>query len=116
MDHSFPFLSPGFRFQKAFAAGKLIPLRVPVTVATSVSIEPVLRGEGRLLRDARLRLGYTQQMLADFMQVGLTTVKRAESGESLRSSTIALICGYFSDRYGRLVTPDELGLTFQRVV
>jgi DNA-binding XRE family transcriptional regulator len=62
------------------------------------------------LREARLKLGYTQQMLADFALVSLSTIERAERGERIRVTSMHLICQCFSERFQRPVTPDELGL------
>lgn len=62
------------------------------------------------LRKARIGLGYTQKVLADFVQVSESTIKRAEAGKPLRVDNIHLICRYFSDRYNRQVEPQELGL------
>jgi transcriptional regulator with XRE-family HTH domain len=62
------------------------------------------------LKKARLRLGYTQKVLADFAQVGEATIQRAESGKPLRPDSIQQICNHFSERYQRPVPPQELGL------
>src|ERR1700680_2862278 len=62
------------------------------------------------LKKARLKLGYTQAMLADFAQVGEATIQRAENGKPLRPDTIQQLCDYFSQRYERPVQPGELGL------
>jgi tetratricopeptide (TPR) repeat protein len=65
------------------------------------------------LKTARLKLGYTQAMLADFAQVGEATIQRAENGKPLRSDSIQHICDFFSDRYERPIKPDELGLVYE---
>lgn len=62
------------------------------------------------LKKARLKLGYTQKLLADFAQVGEATIQRAEGGKSLRPDSIQQICNHFGERYQRQVTPQELGL------
>ena len=62
------------------------------------------------LKKARLKLGYTQVMLADFAQVGKATIQRAERGEPLRPDTIRQLCEFFSQYYHRQVEPEELGL------
>ena len=64
------------------------------------------------LKKARLKLGYTQVVLADFAQVGKATIQRAERGEPLRPDTIRQLCSYFSERYHRQVEAQELGLVF----
>lgn len=64
------------------------------------------------LKKARLKLGYTQVMLADFTQVGKATIQRAERGESLRPDTIRQLCDYFSEHYHRQIEPEELGLIY----
>jgi tetratricopeptide (TPR) repeat protein len=67
------------------------------------------------LKKARLKLGYTQAMLADFAQVGEATIQRAENGKPLRPDTIQQLCDYFSQRYERTVQPDELGLVYEEL-
>ena len=62
------------------------------------------------LKKARLDLGYTQTMLADFAQVSVPTIKRAEAGKPLRADMVQLICQYFSSHYHHQVEPKELGL------
>src|SRR5947199_9845436 len=57
-----------------------------------------------LLRTERLRRGWTQQQLADFAGISLSTVERAEKGESIRVDCIQRICECLSK------TSDELGL------
>ena len=49
------------------------------------------------LRKARLGLArpLTQQQLADFAQVSLSTIERAERGEPIRIDSIQRICDYF---------------------
>lgn len=66
-----------------------------------------------LLKKARLSLGYTQQMLADFAGVGKATIQRAESGKPLRPDTVHQLCLYFSECFKRTVTPLELGLMYE---
>src|SRR2546423_13520727 len=65
------------------------------------------------LKKARLKLGYTQAMLADFAQVGEATIQRAENGKPLRADSIQHIRDYFSEYYQRPVKPDELGLVYE---
>jgi transcriptional regulator with XRE-family HTH domain len=57
-----------------------------------------------LLRAERLRHGWTQQQLADFAGISLSTVERAEKGESIRVDCIQRLCECFSK------TSEELGL------
>ena len=64
------------------------------------------------LKKARLNLGYTQVMLADFAQVGKATIQRAERGEPLRPDTVRQLCDYFSEHYHRQVEAEELGLVY----
>src|SRR5712691_9391811 len=65
------------------------------------------------LRRARNRLGLTQRQLADFTQVGKSTIERAEAGKPVRAYNIQQICNYFSERYHRQVEPEELGLVYE---
>src|SRR5690349_5755006 len=57
-----------------------------------------------LLRTERLRKGWTQQQLADFAGISLSTVERAERGEAIRVDCIQRLCTRLSK------TPEELGL------
>lgn len=57
-----------------------------------------------LLRRARLQKGWSQQQLADFAEIGITTVARAESGKFLRIDTIQRLCACLEK------TPEQLGL------
>ncbi len=57
-----------------------------------------------LLRAERLRHGWTQQQLADFAGISLSTVERAEKGESIRVDCIQRLCECLSK------TSEELGL------
>src|SRR6266581_5198507 len=57
-----------------------------------------------LLRTERLRRGWTQQQLADFAGISLSTVERAEKGESIRVDCIQRLCECLSKR------SEELGL------
>ena len=57
-----------------------------------------------LLRNERLRHGWTQQQLADFASISLSTVERAEKGESIRVDCIQRLCECLSK------TSEELGL------
>ena len=70
----------------------------------------VAEKEIRPLKKARLQLGYTQKVLADFAQVGEATIQRAENGRSLRPDSVQRICAYFSEQYQRQVLASELGL------
>src|SRR5579885_3520407 len=56
------------------------------------------------LRVERRRRALTQQQLADFAQVSLSTIERAERGESIRADNQRRICDYLKK------TPEELGL------
>lgn len=57
-----------------------------------------------LLRTERLRHGWTQQQLADFAGISLSTVERAEKGGSIRVDCIQRLCECLSK------TSEELGL------
>ncbi len=57
-----------------------------------------------LLRTERLRHGWTQQQLADFAGISLSTVERAEKGESIRVDCIQRLCECLSK------TSEALGL------
>src|SRR6266568_6373859 len=57
-----------------------------------------------LLRTERLRRGWTQQQLADFAGISLSTVERAEKGEAIRVDCIQRLCECLSK------SPEELGL------
>ncbi len=57
-----------------------------------------------LLRTERLRHGWTQRQLADFAEISLSTVERAEKGESIRVDCIQRLCECLSK------TSEELGL------
>lgn len=57
-----------------------------------------------LLRLERLRKGWSQQQLADFALVSLSTVARAERGEAIRIDSIQRLCECLSK------TSEELGL------
>src|SRR5215469_8743911 len=57
-----------------------------------------------LLRSERQRHGWTQQHLADFAGVSLSTVERAEKGESIRVDCIQRLCECLAK------TSEELGL------
>src|SRR5256886_4047977 len=62
------------------------------------------RMRNALLRTERLRRGWTQQQLADFAGISLSTVERAEKGESIRVDCIQRLCECLSK------TSEELGL------
>lgn len=64
-----------------------------------------MREKNSLLRTQRLRKGWTQQELADFAQVSISTIERAERGEPLRVDICQRICKSL-DRE----RPEELGL------
>ena len=57
-----------------------------------------------LLRTERLRRGWTQRQLADFAEISLSTVERAEKGEAIRVDCIQRLCKCLSK------TSEELGL------
>lgn len=57
-----------------------------------------------LLRTARNRQGWTQKQLADFANVSLSTVERAEKGESIRPDNVQNLCSCLE------ATPESLGL------
>lgn len=58
----------------------------------------------RLLRLERLRKGWSQQQLADFAVISLSTVERAEQGKSIRIDSIQRLCTCLDK------TPEQLGL------
>lgn len=60
--------------------------------------------KNNLLRIERLRRGWSQQQLADFAVVSLSTVVRAERGEAIRVDSIQRLSTCLSK------TPEELGL------
>ncbi|SFF96780.1 DNA-binding transcriptional regulator, XRE family [Planifilum fulgidum] len=60
--------------------------------------------KNHLLREARLRKGWSQQQLADFAGISVSTVERAERGEPLRIDSIQRLCECLDK------TPEELGL------
>jgi transcriptional regulator with XRE-family HTH domain len=57
-----------------------------------------------LLRTARQQRGWNQQQLADFAELSLSTIERAERGESLRVDNIQRLCACLRK------TPEQLGL------
>jgi transcriptional regulator with XRE-family HTH domain len=57
-----------------------------------------------LLRSERLRRGWSQQQLADFADMSLSTIERAERGESIRVDNIERLCTCLQR------TPEQLGL------
>jgi len=60
---------------------------------------------GHPLRQERLRKGWTQQELADFAQVSITSIERAERGKPLRVDICSRICKCLGKE-----KPEELGL------
>ena len=57
-----------------------------------------------LLRKARLQKGWSQQQLADFAAIGVSTVERAERGKPIRIDNIQRLCACLEK------TPEQLGL------
>lgn len=57
-----------------------------------------------LLRAARLEQRWSQQQLADFAGVSLSTIERAERGEPIRIDNLERLCGCLQK------TPEQLGL------
>ncbi len=57
-----------------------------------------------LLRAARRQMGWNQQQLADFAEVSLSTIERAERGEPIRVDNIERLCICLQK------TPEQLGL------
>jgi transcriptional regulator with XRE-family HTH domain len=57
-----------------------------------------------LLRTARQQQGWSQQQLADFAGVSLSTIERAERGEPIRVDNLERICSCLEK------TPEQLGL------
>ena len=60
--------------------------------------------KNHLLREARLKRGWSQQQLADFAGLSLSTIERAERGNPLRIDSIQRLCECLEK------TPEELGL------
>lgn len=58
----------------------------------------------QLLRNARRKKGWSQQQLADFAGLSLSTIQRAERGKPIRIDSIQRICECFQQ------TPEQLGL------
>lgn len=56
------------------------------------------------LREARLKKGWSQQQLADFSGLSLSTIQRAESGKPIRIDSIQRLCECLQQ------TPEKLGL------
>src|SRR5437764_6507855 len=82
------------------ALGKLAPKRN----SRQMKVWSHKRMRNTLLRTERLRRGWTQQQLADFAGLSLSTVERAEKGESIRVDCIQRLCECLSKR------SEELGL------
>ena len=61
-------------------------------------------GDVHPLRRARMQRAWTQQALADFAGVSLSTIEKAERGEALRVDCVKLICDTLD------MTPQDLGL------
>ena len=57
-----------------------------------------------LLRTARQQQGWSQQQLADFAEISLSTIARAERGEPIRVDNIQRLCACLQK------TPEQLGL------
>ena len=57
-----------------------------------------------LLREARHKKGWSQQQLADFSGLSLSTIQRAESGKPIRIDSIQRLCECFQQ------SPEQLGL------
>ena len=57
-----------------------------------------------LLRQERLSKGLSQKQLADFAEVSLSTIERAEHGETIRVDCVQRICAYLNR------SPEQLGL------
>src|SRR5579885_2861755 len=62
------------------------------------------RMKNTLLRRARLQKGWSQRQLADFAEIGIATVARAERGRPLRIDNVRRICTCLDK------TPEQLGL------
>jgi tetratricopeptide (TPR) repeat protein len=58
-----------------------------------------------LLQNARRQMGWTQQQLADFAELSLSTVERAERGEKIRMDSVRRLCICLQKK------PVELGLS-----
>jgi transcriptional regulator with XRE-family HTH domain len=57
-----------------------------------------------LLRTVRLQRGWNQQQLADFAELSLSTIERAERGATIRVDSIQRVCACLGK------TPEQLGL------
>lgn len=60
--------------------------------------------DGHPLRKERHRRGWKQQQLADFAQIGLSTVERAERGEGVSLESVQRLCNCLGK------SPEQLGL------
>jgi transcriptional regulator with XRE-family HTH domain len=67
------------------------------------------------LKKARMDLGYSQRLLADFIGISVPTIKRIEAGKAARVDNIRLICDFFTEKYNREVKPRELGLISEEI-
>ncbi len=63
-----------------------------------------MNGKNSLLRIERRKHGWSQQQLADFAEVSLSTVERAERGEPIRVDSIQRLCASLEK------DPEHLGL------
>ncbi len=63
-----------------------------------------MQGDVCSLRQERLRKPWTKQQLADFAQVSLSTVERAERGDPIRIDSIQRLCACLKK------SPEQLGL------
>ncbi len=61
-----------------------------------------------LLREARRHQGWSQQQLADFAEVSLSTIERAERGEAIRIDNVERVCSCLQK------SPEQLGLLHVR--
>jgi DNA-binding XRE family transcriptional regulator len=66
------------------------------------------------LTQARERLNLTQQQLADFIPVSLSTIQRAEAAQRISLYSRRKICEFFSEKYHRCIEPSELGLVYEK--
>src|SRR5947207_8278757 len=63
-----------------------------------------MQRDGHPIRKERHRRGWKQQQLADFAQIGLSTVERAERGEGISLESVQRLCNCLGK------SPEQLGL------
>ncbi len=96
--------SPGVRVLDADCEKPAVVMTVLVEERSCVAGSRVPTMKNTLLRDARRSRLWTQQELADFAAVSLSTVERAERGEQIRVDSIRRLCACLEQ------SPEQLGL------